>query len=518
MPNPHVNSGPSQPQTLAESSSVLLSFTGFRDPYFPGLIDQSEQPGPILSLLSARSFDRIYLFSTPNTVSHTLETQQAIAKAFPQVVVEIKDLPLTDPTDYSSILIGLREHIKSIQDVCANAAFFVAVSSGTPQMHACWVLLAAAGEIPARLLHIRRPHFVSKERPLVSEINLSSKEFPEVRAPIITSPKVEDADEYEEAVCSLGIVGDSKQIRQALETAATLAPASAPILILGETGTGKEMIARFIHRLSKRPQDLFVAVNCAAIPEELVESLLFGHKRGAFSGAITDQEGKFFLANGGTLFLDELGELPQKAQAKLLRVLEDGMLEPVGGKRPVKIDVRVIAATNANLRRQVRQGKFRDDLYYRLNVGVIDLPPLRDRRGDIPKLSLFILDKLNASLRHPKRLSPEALSRLQNHNWPGNIRDLENAIERSARLCRSEVLMADDLIITEPVSVDDPLECLPTPSEGFSMEEFLGSVRKQLILRALEATQGNQTKAARMLAITPQAVHKFLQQGLKKST
>jgi len=290
-----------------------------------------------------------------------------------------------------------------------------------------------------------------------------------------------------------------------------LAPSQSPILILGETGTGKELFARFIHRLSGRSHEAFIPVNCAALPEALVESILFGHKRGAFTGAVTDQIGKFDVAHKGTLFLDELGELPLPAQAKLLRVIQDGLLEPIGHTKPHKVDVRIVAATNRDLRKLVRQGKFREDLYYRLNVGEVRLPPLRERRSDIPKLALHILDRLNGSLRRPKRLSPGALSRIQSHNWPGNVRDLENVIERSVLLCRRDVLDADDLLIYEPVTYADPLDALPDPYEGFSLDEFLGSARKQMILKALDAAGGNQSRAARLLGITPQAVHKFLQ-------
>jgi two-component system response regulator PilR (NtrC family) len=302
-------------------------------------------------------------------------------------------------------------------------------------------------------------------------------------------------------------------MQRSLEIGAMLAPSQAPILILGETGTGKELFARYIHRLSGRPREIFIPVNCAAIPEDLVESLLFGHKKGAFTGAINDQVGKFDTADKGTLFLDELGDLPLPAQAKLLRVLQDGLVESIGQAKAHKVDVRIVGATNRDLRKLVRQGKFREDLFYRLNVGEIKLPPLRERRSDIPKLALHVLDRLNGSLRQPKRLSAQALSRLQAHNWAGNVRDLENVIERSVRLCRNDVLNADDLLIAEPVTYADPLDALPDPYEGFSLDEFLGSARKQMILRALEAAKGNQSQAARMLGITPQAVHKFLQQS-----
>jgi two-component system response regulator PilR (NtrC family) len=227
--------------------------------------------------------------------------------------------------------------------------------------------------------------------------------------------------------------------------------------------------------------------------------------------------GKFDAAHKGTLFLDELGDLPLPAQGKLLRVLQDGLVEPIGQTKPHKVDVRIVAATNRDLRKLVRQGKFREDLFYRLNVGEVKLPPLRERRSDIPKLTLHILDRVNSSLRCPKRLSSEALSRLQSHSWPGNVRDLENVIERSIRLCRRDVLDSDDLLITEPVTYADPLDALPDPHEGFSLDEFLSSARKQMILRALETANGNQSQAARMLGVTPQAVHKFLQQTKQKA-
>jgi transcriptional regulator with PAS, ATPase and Fis domain len=493
--------------------NVLLTFTGFHDPFFKGLVDQEEQPGPILSLLSARSFDHIYLFNTPGTGSVTAETKEAIATLHPSSRVEILEVNLDDPTDYREILKGLRRHIQAVQETFSTAAFFVAVASGTPQMHACWVLLTAAGEIPARILHIRPPYFVTKERPLVSEVDLTCREFPTVRFQVGTMPAIEESElDIESVRIQLGIVGDHPTMQRALEMGAMLAPSQAPILIFGETGTGKELYARFVHRLGGRPKEAFVAVNCAAIPEELVESLLFGHKKGTFTGATADQVGKFDAADKGTLFLDELGELPLAAQAKLLRVLQDGFVEPIGAMKPHQVDVRVIAATNRDLRKLVRQGKFREDLFYRLNVGELKLPALRERRSDIPKLALHILDRLNSSLRRPKRLSPEALTRLQAHNWPGNVRDLENAIERSVRLCRRDVLDADDLLITEPVTRSDPLDALPDPYEGFSLEEFLGSARKQIMLRALEVANGNQSQAARLLGITPQAVHKFLHQ------
>lgn len=493
---------------------VLLTFTGFHDPYFKGLVDQEEQPGPILSLLSTRAFDHIFLFDTPTTSKITQQTNNVISRRHPSIEVHVLQINLDDPTNYGEILEGIRLHLSNIVEGFNSAHFFVAVASGTPQMHACWLLLTASGELPARILHVRPPRFVTKDRPLVSEVDLSLAGFPTVRFQS-GAIRVDDQSEIDaDTVRSqLGIVGDHPAMLHSLVTGAMLAPSQAPILVTGETGTGKELFAKYIHRLSGRPREIFVPVNCAAIPEHLVENLLFGHKKGAFTGAVNDQIGKFQLADRGTLFLDELGDLPLSAQAKLLRVLQDGLVEPVGQNKPRKVDVRIIGATNRNLGRRVKQGKFREDLFYRLNVGEIKLPPLRERRSDIPKLALHILDSLNSSLRRPKRLATEALSRLQSHNWPGNVRDLQNVIERSIRLCRHDVLNADDLLISEPVTLSDPLDFLPDPYEGFSLDSFLGSARKQLITKALEGTKGNQSQAAGLLGITPQAVHKFLQQS-----
>jgi len=495
---------------------ILLTFTGFHDPYSKGLVDQEEQPGPILSLLNVRSFEHVFLFDTPTTREISRNTKEAINALHPDCEVHVLDMKLTDPTSYRDIFGGLKQHAHAIQEEHGPASFYISVASGTPQMHACWVLLASSGEIPAKILHVRPPRFVTKDLPPVSEIDLSSDEFPSVRFKSSSFALGEHEVDVDSARVELGIVGDHPTMLKALEMGTMLAPSLAPILITGETGTGKELFARYVHALSGRPQDTFIAVNCAAIPEDLVESILFGHKKGAFTGAVSDQTGKFDAANKGTLFLDELGELPLPAQAKLLRVLQDGVVEPIGQTKGHAVNVRIVAATNRELRKQIRKGNFRKDLYYRLNVGEIKLPSLRERRSDIPKLALHILDRLNGSLKRQRRLTADALSRLQAHNWEGNIRDLENVIERSVRLSRVEVLDASDLLITEPITYADPLDALPEPYEGFSLDKFLGSARKQMILRALEAANGNQSQAARMLGVTPQAVHKFLNQTKRK--
>ncbi|MDP6583742.1 MAG: RNA repair transcriptional activator RtcR family protein, partial [Anaerolineales bacterium] len=383
-----------------------------------------EQPGPIITLINAKVFDKVILFSTPKTEEITSATEKAIRSLHPDIDIEIKGLPLEDPTDYIGILRGLRKHFEEISNNARDAKYFISVASGTPQMHACWVLLASSGEIPAHILHTRPPRFVTKDRPIISDVDLTSPEFPIVRSNILNIDTVDDSPDVNKVIAQLGIVGDHPSIAKALENAATLAQSTAPMIILGETGTGKEIFAKFIHLLSNRASGQFVPINCAAIPGALVESLLFGHKKGSFTGATNDQLGKFDHADGGTLFLDELGELPLSTQAKLLRVLQDGLVEPVGDKKPHKVDVRIIAATNKDIGLAIKEGRFREDLYHRLHVGEIKLPPLRERRSDIPKMAIHVLDRINnanAILNRPRKLSLGALERLQTHSWPGNV-------------------------------------------------------------------------------------------------
>ncbi|HEY8241069.1 MAG TPA: sigma 54-interacting transcriptional regulator [Kiritimatiellia bacterium] len=331
-----------------------------------------------------------------------------------------------------------------------------------------------------------------------------------VREPRVRYGTACSAPETDQVARRIGIRGEHPAVRAALDTAAALATHPVPVLIEGETGTGKSLVARLVHELSGRAGGPFVQVNCGALPEKLVESTLFGHRKGAFTGATDDHAGKFAAADGGTLFLDEVGELPLELQPKLLKVLEDGMVEPVGAAKGYAVDVRVIAATNRDLKAMVAGRTFREDLYYRLSFGIIRLPPLRERRTDIRPLALHALARVNRTLRTPKQLSPEAIERLEQQEWRGNVRDLENVIGRSALLARADVLDAADLVIEDPVRADDPLSMLPTPNESFSLEGFLDSARKQLILRALDIAGGSQAGAARLLGVTPQAVHKFL--------
>jgi len=247
-----------------------------------------------------------------------------------------------------------------------------------------------------------------------------------------------------------GIIGTSPKMQEALRIAAAVAPTDATVLIYGETGTGKEILARSIHYQSHRAQGPFVAINCGAIPETLLETELFGHEKGAFTGAHTSRIGKFEAADGGTVFLDEVGDMSQAMQVKLLRVLQEKTIERVGSSRPIKVNVRVIAATNRDLRAAIREGSFREDLFYRLSVVPIHLPPLRERPEDIPILAQHFLERFNE--RYRKRIrgfTPQAIRKLRRHLWPGNVRELEYAIERAVILAQGEEITAQDLWLGE---------------------------------------------------------------------
>lgn len=272
------------------------------------------------------------------------------------------------------------------------------------------------------------------------------------------------------------MIGVSGVFRKALIQAQAVGTTSSTVLIAGETGTGKELMARAIHELSPRRDKPFVRVNCAALPMGLVESELFGHERGAFTGAEQKRPGRFELANGGTLFLDEIGEMPLEAQAKLLRVLEDGMVDRVGGTRPVPVDVRIIAATNADLAGLVSDGRFRSDLYYRLHVFPIVLPPLRERLEDIPFLVRHFLEAYRVKLKRPAlELSPESMERLARYAWPGNVRELQNVIERAVILARSSIVTVDLQSLTN----------VPPPSDPTAN---LAEMERRHILRVLDST------------------------------
>jgi DNA-binding NtrC family response regulator len=294
------------------------------------------------------------------------------------------------------------------------------------------------------------------------------------------------------------LVGPSDAMRAVQKTIGLVADTDATVLITGETGTGKELVASAIHRYGRRASGPFVAVNCAAIPAELLESELFGHARGAFTGAVAERSGAFRDAGGGTLFLDEIGDMDPAMQAKILRAIEERSVTPIGG-RSVRVDARLLAATHRDLAAAVRKGKFREDLFYRLNVVPIHLAPLRDRLADIAPLAEHFLRK---TCDPPKRVNAEAAARLLAHSWPGNIRELRNAIERVAILCRSDTIMATDFEF-----LDAGARSREEPADTSDLPSAVARLERQMIERALRESGGNRTEAAKRLGIHRQLLY-----------
>ncbi len=298
------------------------------------------------------------------------------------------------------------------------------------------------------------------------------------------------------------IIGHTQAMRRVFEQVRLVAKWNTTVLIRGETGTGKELIANAIHYNSPRARGAFVKLNCAALPETLLESELFGHEKGAFTGAVVQRKGRFEQAEGGTVFLDEIGEISASFQAKLLRVLQEGELERVGGTRTIKVDVRVIAATHRDLEAEVEKGRFREDLYYRLNVMPLTLPPLRERMEDIPDIARFLVEKVGTQQGRPLGLTDAALRVLMHHDWPGNVRELENCLERAAVMTEGETIDRDAILLT---GIDEKISASRGPIQGVNLDDPNLDERERVIA-ALEQAGWVQAKAARLLDMTPRQI------------
>ena len=571
----------------AAKRNSLFAFVDPKDPFAAGEIAGEELPGPILSIMSARKFGTLFLFHTPHTRENARATRNELSSRYPECRVQVYELPVSDPRDYSSLMGALARLIRGLTPLPDIGDSYVCVSSGTAEMRAAWFLLTSLGVLPAKFLQVGSPAQPLFGGANVKEVqidmgnwetirdlampghyfvHLSKRELPRKPAPGITKSRppegpmspaslederiimgdVGDADEtqrsapedltesffefgptdvaaleeaasaearpvpgLDDALQELGIHVGSAVLRHTAEQAGIAAGSHLPVLLLGETGTGKERFAHLIHRMSPRFRNALVAINCAAIPESLAESYLLGHVKGAFTGA-TDKKGMFESADRGTLFLDEIAELTLDVQAKLLRIIQDGVVQRLGSTTPRQVDVRIIAASNRNLRKEVTAGRFREDLYFRLEVVQIKLPALRERRSEIPELAVALLRQINQRRHKPRQLSSGALMRLERYDWPGNVRQLSNVLERSVLYARGDAIQADDLLITDDHPGKDPLAALPEPFHGFSIEIYLAQVRKQLYLRALAECKGNQAEAAALLGVSKQAVGKFL--------
>ena len=365
------------------------------------------------------------------------------------------------------------------------------------------IIVTAQGEISTAVQAMK----LGASDYILRPFDLETLEIAISRVFSITRLKMENQflrDEAEQVGKSL--LGESQAIRQVHQAILQVAAEKVTVLIAGETGTGKELVARAIHQQSPRKTALFVAVNCAAIPSEMLESELFGHERGAFTGAVKERIGKFELADGGTLFLDEVTEMPISLQAKLLRALQEGVIERLGSNRPISVNIRVVAATNRDPLLAIKDGKLREDLYYRLNVFRIDLPPLRDRLSDISMLASHFLKKRNIDI------DDKALNMLQHYDWPGNVRELENVLERAAIVCGGETISTQHLPADMQYANNQVIDLLPAmnisiqSTETLSLPEALKALEIRFITEALKIANGNKRRASKLLNISERSL------------
>ena len=484
---------------------ILVSWIGHADLRAP---EESEAVGvgPIAQALDARSYDGVFLLTDyEDDVVHRYIPWIQERNHGCRVHVLAEDL--SSPTAFGEIYVAaVRGCETALSEGANDASLTFHLSPGTPAMAAVWIILAKT-RFPAELIESSRQYGVrtaSVPFDIAAEYVPDLLRQPDRELERLNAGLSPEAPEFDQ------IIHRSPVMKRVIARARRVAPRSVPVLIEGETGTGKELIARAIHRAGPRRGRPFIAVNCGAIPPDLVESELFGHEKGAFTGADRRRKGYFEAADAGTLFLDEIGELPAPAQVKLLRVLQDGQVVRIGATRPVQVDVRVIAATNRTLTHEVARNRFREDLFYRLAVAVLKLPPLRERPGDLGLLIDRLLEQVNdESDSEPdykkKQLSPAARNILLQHSWPGNVRELLNTLRRAAIWSGHETLEAEDLRdALLPAPQDRGPEGILDRSlgDGFSLPDLLGDVARRYLARAMEEAAGNKTRAARLVGLS----------------
>ncbi len=459
--------------------------------------------GPIASVVAARAFDALVLLS--NYAAELNRVFEGWLTAAGAPTVHLRPEPLDDPTDYGAIHAAAVRALDFARDTFGvDVNLTVHISPGTPAMQAVWVLLGKT-RYPAELV---QSHEQTGVRTVSVPFDIAAEYVPAL---------LREADE-KLARLTAGlplasaelerIIGRSPLMVRARTRAQRVAPHDVTVLIEGDSGTGKELFARAIHAESRRCRGPFEEVNCGALPEGLVESLLFGHERGAFSGADRARAGHFEAAAGGTLFLDEIGELPLAAQVKLLRVLQEKTARRLGSDRVIAVDVRVIAATNRELRTEVAAGRFREDLYYRLATGVIRLPPLRARPGDLTPLIDHFLAAANRKFAdqpgvEQKTLSPRARNLLLQHAWPGNVRELQATIDRLVLWAPNRVVAGDDVQEELLGTVHDaPADLLGRPlGNGLELPRLVADLARHYLERALAEADGNKTRAADLVGL-----------------
>jgi DNA-binding NtrC family response regulator len=487
---------------------ILLSFVGNRDPYY------GEEPGPVLSLLSERSYNRVFLFCTGPEYYERAKTLEEIMKG-EGVSFNFARLDLDSVIDYEEIYGKLK---KSLSTILARynhqkPDISILLDPGTPQMQTSWFLLVRSGSLDARLLQGIPPRFAGGIYK-VREIDLDESALPEVieKKALPVDETAEEQDKWIQPDLQTRVIGDAPSFRNALAKALKAAVYDISVLLMGETGAGKEVFARVIHEASKRKDKPFIPINCAGITPALAESALFGHVKGAFTGADQARPGYFRTADGGTILLDEIGDLPKDLQPKLLRALENGTVIPVGSDREVTVNVRVIAATNCNLEKLIKQGNFRQDLYSRLQQLTIEIPPLRERQADIPNLVEVFLSDWNHRYREKKGFSSETMKLLLRYPWPENVRELSNAVTTLCAQGQGENIPADFLPPRILLWFDERKKDIDVhaaiPDEGMNLKAYIYRIEKLHYEEALNSTDWNMEQAAKLLGLNPPAFRK----------
>jgi transcriptional regulator with PAS, ATPase and Fis domain len=459
--------------------------------------------GPICAAVTGSRYDRVILLNNYPAKESSRYLQWLRQRTDSEI--DHQYVSLTSPTDFGEIYKAAMQAIEQARKkLGSDVRLTFHLSPGTPAMYAVWIILSRM-RYPAELIESSKKGGVQR---VSIPFDISAEFIPDLMRRRDEELERLSSGAAPEFAAFSNIIHRSEPMKRALAMAQNVAVRNVPVLIEGESGTGKELLARAIHQSSRRHDKPFIAVNCGAIPAELVESELFGHEQGAFSGAIKKRIGHFVNAHGGTIFLDELGELPLSAQVKLLRVIQEREVTPLGSSKPQKIDVRVISATNRSLISEVSIGNFREDLFYRLAVSVLRLPPLRDREGDLGLLIDNILKMLNEQseielgLKH-KKLSPGAKTLLLNHHWPGNVRELQNTLLRATISSSGDRIEEEDIraAILPAIAVErDNLLTRPL-GNGFDLQDLLSRVARHYLEKALAEAKDNKTEAAKLVGL-----------------
>ena len=476
---------------------TLVSWIGATDLNAASSNTEGKTFGPIAATLQAAAFDSVELLY--NYPQEQVQPYLDWLKLRVSIPLRARAVSLSSPVDYNDVYQAADQFLTDTS--AGNCNLSLLLSPGTPTMQAVWVLLGKT-RYPCKFYQSSLEQGVQ-----VVDIpfELSMEYLPAAR--LIGNNKISSLALGSAPINAAfdHIVTKNPGMLMLKQQAQILAGREVPVLIYGETGTGKELFSRAIHNASNRADKPFIPLNCGAIPSELVDSVLFGHKKGAFTGAMSDKPGVFEQADGGTLFLDEFGELEPAVQVRLLRVLQDGTFTPVGATKEQKVDVRLITATHRNLMEKVAEGSFREDLFYRIAVGVLHLPPIRERKGDLTLLANRLLSMLaeeDDSLKD-KKISPDALNIIISHPWRGNVRELQSTLLRAALWCQGNEITAEDMrqaLFHMPERGSDGAGVMNFDvSQGIDLKELCGDLARHYIPRALDAAQGKKSRAAELL-------------------